>query len=633
MGAEVKATLRDLNASCARGFRKSFLAFPFNKVRVEPAPHAFPGSVPKYCVVGFDSHVECDQQFRNRDTAHQGDVIASPLQTNGMSHNAWVLGILDPHESGPEVDMGGEDSDARPYSVVENEGFRYLLEILEPRYNVPSRQYFSQSYIANMYAKVREDVINELKEAQRVALTSDGWTSCTTESYITVTCHFIDNEWQMHNNVLQTRVLEETHSGVNIGQVLRAACEEWGLTTKAPALVTDNASNMKRAGEEAGMAPHIICFVHTLNLSTQDGLKIPATDRLLGRVRRIVGFFHRSAVATALLKEKQTLLDLPCHKLKADVKTRWNSSFEMLERFLEQQAAVTATLLDKKLRKGAGDIHTLSESDLLAAEQMVALLAPLKAATMVMCEEKQPTVSSIAPLRTKLLAHFECSPDDIPLIKEMKRVMAEDLRERYVDEEPFLLRAAALDPRFKKLPFLCDNRRHETFNGIAEEAAQLKEWRNESEAQPEETPTHAQMCDVQGTETIEETPPSAKKSKVFEDLFGDSFCTEDPSVRKKTAKELADDEIRKYRDVASLSLGGKVLDWWKAHQAEFPLLADLAKTYLCIPGTSVPSERVFTTAGDIVHSERSVLSSEHVDQLIFLKKNLSRSTIEAGMEV
>lgn len=126
-----------------------------------------------------------------------------------------------------------------------------------------------------------------------------------------------------------------------------------------------------------------------------------------------------------------------------------------------------------------------------------------------------------------------------------------------------------------------------------------------------------------------ETPPVSKKTKVFDDLFGDSFCTEDQSVRKKTSKELANDEIRKYRDVASLSLGGKVLDWWKAQQAEFPLLADLAKTYLCIPGTSVPSERVFSTAGDIVRSERSVLSSEHADQLIFLKKNLSRSTIES----
>ena len=127
-----------------------------------------------------------------------------------------------------------------------------------------------------------------------------------------------------------------------------------------------------------------------------------------------------------------------------------------------------------------------------------------------------------------------------------------------------------------------------------------------------------------------EVPPASKKTKVhvLDDLFGDSFSTEDRSARK-TSKELANDEIRKYRDIASLSLGGKVLEWWKAHQAEFPLLADLAKTYLCIPGTSVPSERVFSTAGDIVRSERSLLTSEHVDQLIFLKKNLSRSTIES----
>ncbi|XP_053183665.1 E3 SUMO-protein ligase ZBED1-like [Scomber japonicus] len=475
--------------------------------------------------------------------------------------------------------------DIRPYCVVENEGFRYLLDTLEPRYCIPSRQHFSESVIPKLYAKVRDGVIQELQKAQRVAVTCDGWTSCTTESFITVTCHFIDHEWEMHNYVLQTRVLAETHSGVNLGHVLRAACEEWGLSDKAPALITDNASNMKRAGEEAGMSPHIMCFAHTLNLSTQDGLKIAATDRLLGRVRRIVSFFHRSAVATAVYKEKQKLLDLPCHKLKSDVKTRWNSSFEMLERFLEQQHAVTATLLDKKLRKGASDIHTLTESDLTAAEQMVSLLAPLKAATTLMCEEKQPTVSIIAPLRTKLLTHFECAPDDTPLIRDMKRAMAEDLQERYEDEEPFLHRAAALDPRFKKLPFLTDEKRNQTFECIAEEAVQLKEQRlqNEAEAQAQKTPPRAQTCDDEWETETEEAPPASKKTKVLDDLFGDSFSTEDLSVRKKTSKELVNDEIRKYRDIASLSLGGKVLEWWKAHQAEFPLLADLAKTYLCIP--------------------------------------------------
>lgn len=97
----------------------------------------------------------------------------------------------------------------------------------------------------------------------------------------------------------------------------------------------------------------------------------------------------------------------------------------------------------------------------------------------------------------------------------------------------------------------------------------------------------------------------------------------DPS-QTKTSRELAQAEVAKYKETASLPLGGNVLEWWKSQQTELPLLANLAKTYLCIPGTSVPSERVFSTAGDIVRSERSVLSAEHVDQLVFLKKNLPK---------
>ena len=47
-----------------------------------------------------------------------------------------------------------------------------------------------------------------------------------------------------------------------------------------------------------------------------------------------------------------------------------------------------------------------------------------------------------------------------------------------------------------------------------------------------------------------------------------------------------------------------------------------AKVDSSIPGTSVPSERVFSTAGDVVTAQRATLKSKHVDMLIFLKKNL-----------
>lgn len=47
-----------------------------------------------------------------------------------------------------------------------------------------------------------------------------------------------------------------------------------------------------------------------------------------------------------------------------------------------------------------------------------------------------------------------------------------------------------------------------------------------------------------------------------------------------------------------------------------------SKRYLAVQATSVASERVFLTAGDIVTSQRAALSTENVDILIFLEKNM-----------
>lgn len=147
---------------------------------------------------------------------------------------------------------------------------------------------------------------------------------------------------------------------------------------------------MTNAAELVGML-HFKCFAHTLNLSSQRALKLPAVQRLLARVRRITNFFRRSAIATHVLKEKQKLLNLEQHKLKTDVVTRWNSAHDMLQRFLEQQPAITTALLSNEVRKNEKDICTLSEADITAAEEIVAAMKPMKIATVVMEEEKTPS--------------------------------------------------------------------------------------------------------------------------------------------------------------------------------------------------------------------------------------------------
>lgn len=360
--------------------------------------------------------------------------------------------------------------DLRPYSVVENGGFRDLMKTVEPRYKIPSRQHFAEKCVPEMYNKIKKKVKEELIDAERVALTTDAWTSCATNSYVTITAHHISPDWELRNHVLQTRVFNDSHTGRNIGALLKDACADWNISDKHPALVTDNARNMIVAGAESEMSPHLTCFAHTLNLASQKAFHVDIAARLLGRVRRVVGFLHRNIRGAEILREKQQLLSLPNHKLIQDVCTRWNSSLDMLQRFLEQQPAVFATLMSRELRKGE-EVNTLNERDICNCEDIVKLMAPVKVMTTVLCEEEQPTISMIAPLKAKLENHFQPSDEDPPLIVEMKKAFNNDFGKRYADVSGLLHTASALDPRFKALPFLSDHDAERIFTSLSVEAA------------------------------------------------------------------------------------------------------------------------------------------------------------------
>ena len=63
--------------------------------------------------------------------------------------------------------------DLRPYSVVDNTGFRNMVYNLEPRYTIPSRKFFSETAIPKLYHKVKSGVKEKLSRAERVALTCE----------------------------------------------------------------------------------------------------------------------------------------------------------------------------------------------------------------------------------------------------------------------------------------------------------------------------------------------------------------------------------------------------------------------------------------------------------------------------
>uniref|UniRef100_A0A1A8JA70 BED-type domain-containing protein n=1 Tax=Nothobranchius kuhntae TaxID=321403 RepID=A0A1A8JA70_NOTKU len=132
--------------------------------------------------------------------------------------------------------------DMRPFSVVDNIGFQETLRVLEPRYNLPSRTYFTETAVPALYNETKAKLETAVSAAPAVALTSDGWTSRATQSSLAVTVHYIDPEWQMKSSVLQTRLIE-SHATNDLAKALSEAVEDWKLVRAKGTIpvTTDNA--------------------------------------------------------------------------------------------------------------------------------------------------------------------------------------------------------------------------------------------------------------------------------------------------------------------------------------------------------------------------------------------------------
>ena len=93
------------------------------------------------------------------------------------------------------------------------------------------------------------------------------------------------------------------------------SADEWAITQKVIAVVTDNSANMVSAVHKAGWK-HYPCIAHTLNLVVKDGIKaVHEVVQLLTKCSSIVSFFQHSAKATEKLKQIQKQLKVAEHKL------------------------------------------------------------------------------------------------------------------------------------------------------------------------------------------------------------------------------------------------------------------------------------------------------------------------------
>ena len=96
-----------------------------------------------------------------------------------------------------------------PSSLADGKGFRELMGFIEPGYRIPSRKTLTNR-LEQQFAEKKAEFKRKLATVD-IALTADCRTALTTESYITVTCHYIEEDWQVKSAVLLTEFFRETH--------------------------------------------------------------------------------------------------------------------------------------------------------------------------------------------------------------------------------------------------------------------------------------------------------------------------------------------------------------------------------------------------------------------------------------
>ncbi|NWV88211.1 ZBED4 protein, partial [Machaerirhynchus nigripectus] len=500
--------------------------------------------------------------------------------------------------------------DLQPYSFVDNIGFNRLLEYLQPQYSLPSPSYFSRTAIPDMYDNVKQIIISHLKEAESgvIHFTSGIWMSNQTREYLTLTAHWVTFESSFRpqcedyhcSALLNVSQIDCDYNGISIQKQLEYWWETWitSIGLQIGITVTDNQSIEKTLNE--GDHSSVQCFSHTVNVIVNEAIKSQRmVQNLLSIARKICERVHRSAKAKEKLAELQKEYELPQHQLIQDVPSKWNTSFHMLERLIEQKRAIDEMSIECSFRE-------LISCDQWEVMQSVChALKPFEAASREMSTHMS-TLSQVIPmihiLNRKIEMLFEETMGIDTMLKSLKEAMVSRLSSTLHD--PRYIFATLLDPRYKTSLF------------TEEEAEQYKqdlirELEIMSSTSDDDKPV-SNGCDIGSPSTN-----SYGEDNLWS-LMGDMKKTKDLKERAKLPEEM----VLSYLEEEVLEHNCDPLTYWNFKKSSWPVLSKLAVRFLGCPPSIVPSERLFNTSNESNNFSQSRLMIEHFEKLIFLKVNL-----------
>jgi len=338
----------------------------------------------------------------------------------------------------------------------------------------------------------------------------------------------------------------------------------------------------------------------------------------------------------------------------------------MVERLLALRLALVVYdndgNFDKVKSRARVKARMLTKEEWTSLEHLLAVLKPFKLAQQFLEQEKHVTISYIPfllyTIREELTNIVEITNEEINnTVVDCARAMLESFelqfggagdpvfnnttvrgnRQRQVGVHRAVIFAHALDPRFKWLKIIPDGERHAVWEALVNE---VMDTTNVSAGGVGETRGSSNHGGSDGTTTLNDndhlkTPPPVEKKKksAFFDatpikkhlqLLEADSDSETNSPLPDVLREQVILQLKQYKGQRQVSIDTNPLAWWAQRKDSMPLLWKYARMVLAIPATSAPSERAFSSAGNLVTQKRARLSGDKVEEILMVKENMDR---------
>jgi hypothetical protein len=555
----------------------------------------------------------------------------------------------------------------QPFTVVEEEDFQPMLEHFRCEFSIPSASTVKRE-IMKMHEEEIDHVRDRLQKAgSRISLALDCWTSLNTKAFLGITAHYIDDAWIPRSLVLDLAHLPGLHTGKDLCETLVAKCDQFGILDNILGITTDNAANIDKllgCFEQAchdrcipfdRKQQHVRCMAHVANLAVQtllrglgaeasDGDSSPNSDTTtqagqlpcIAKLRRLVVNIRGSPQRREEFKGQCGECGTPRKEVILDTRTRWNSTYAMIERARELRAPLD------HVAKTRRDLSELSDEDWELLEVVAQLLSIFDDATQELCATSYPTLNSAVPAYNYIfdkLEDFHSLCDDEADDEADSQDDEADSQDDEADSQDGSQDDEAGSQEYAAIINQCSPAMKRTLKNAIEATHRkmrdyyAKTWADmyaialildprlkadyfEKKRWEPGHLAHAGSAIQRAVETYGDAmPPSnqrgtaGRRNPVKQHLH---------QVMKRRRVEKGS-EMGKYLAEPTVDIEVNVLEWWKQNAAKYPCLARIARDYLAIPATSAPAERVFSGGADLITKKRGSLREDAIEACTCLK--------------